>query len=59
MKRVREPHLLAIITVGTAALFLLLAVSAAGPTTAQTTNSTTNTTTPTSTVTNWFRVLTP
>jgi hypothetical protein len=53
---VREPHILTIITVGTAALFLLLAVSVAASTTAVTTSAT-NTTTPTTTVTNFTKLL--
>jgi hypothetical protein len=55
LKWVREPHILEIITVGTAALFLLLAVSVAASTTAQTTSAT-NTTTPTA-VTNFTKLL--
>ena len=58
IKWVREPHILAIITVGTAALFLLLAVSATAPITALTTTSATNTTTtPTTAVTNFTKLL--
>jgi hypothetical protein len=53
---VREPQILTIITVGTAALFLLLAVSAAASTTAVTTSAT-NTTTPTTSVTNFTKLL--
>lgn len=53
---VREPHILTIITVGTATLFLLLAVNAAASTTAVTTSAT-NTTTTTKTVTNFTKLL--
>lgn len=53
---VREPQILTIITVGTAALFLLLAVSAAASTTAVTTSAT-NTPTPTTSVTNFTKLL--
>jgi hypothetical protein len=56
-KWVREPHILAIITVGTAALSLLLAMSPTAPVTAQTTTSATNTTTPTTAVTNFTKLL--
>jgi hypothetical protein len=49
IERVREPHILA--AVGTTVLFLLLVVSAAGPTTAQTTTNATNATIPTPTTT--------
>src|SRR5215471_16708297 len=55
---VRELHILTIITsVGTAALFLLLAVSTAASTTAAVTTSATNTTAPTTTVTNFTKLL--
>ena len=54
---VREPHILAIITVGTAALFLLLAMSATATITAQSTTRATNTTTSTITVTNFTKLL--
>lgn len=59
IKWVREPQILAIIAAGTAALFLLLAVSTAASTTAQTTASAINTTTPTTTttVTNFTQLL--
>ena len=49
--------MLAVITVGTAALFLLLASNATTLITAQTTTSATNTATPTTSVTNFTKLL--
>ena len=58
IKWVREAHILAIITVEVAVLFLLLAVGATSSTRAQTTINATNTTTPTTAVTNFTKLLT-